>query len=51
MKLFALKAKILNLNLSYIYDSKAPFVVVSDRNRIKQILVNLLSNSFKFASN
>ncbi|CAD8156576.1 unnamed protein product [Paramecium pentaurelia] len=51
LKLFALKAKILKLNLSYIYDNKAPFIVVSDRNRIKQILVNLLSNSFKFASN
>ncbi|CAD8160015.1 unnamed protein product [Paramecium octaurelia] len=51
LKLFALKAKILNLNLSYIYDNQAPSLVFSDRNRIKQILVNLLSNSFKFASN
>ncbi|CAD8071415.1 unnamed protein product [Paramecium sonneborni] len=51
LKLFALKAKIQKLNLSYIYDSKAPTNVLSDKNRIKQILVNLLSNSFKFASN
>ncbi|CAD8069539.1 unnamed protein product [Paramecium sonneborni] len=50
LKLFELKAKITNINLSYQYDSAASTIIISDRNRIKQILVNLVSNSFKFAS-
>ncbi|CAD8062028.1 unnamed protein product [Paramecium sonneborni] len=50
LKLFELKAKITNINLSYQYDNTASSIIISDRNRIKQILVNLISNSFKFAS-
>ncbi|CAD8148081.1 unnamed protein product [Paramecium octaurelia] len=50
LKLFELKAKITNINLSLSFDNAVSSVIVSDRNRIKQILVNLVSNSFKFAS-
>ncbi|CAD8051811.1 unnamed protein product [Paramecium primaurelia] len=50
LKLFELKAKITNINLSLSFDNTVSSVIISDRNRIKQILVNLVSNSFKFAS-
>jgi signal transduction histidine kinase/CheY-like chemotaxis protein len=37
-----------NLKLSVIYDSIIPEVVLSDATRLRQILINLLSNSVKY---
>lgn len=41
-----------NKNISILYDIKpyTPIDIISDPSRIKQILVNLLSNSIKFSS-
>ncbi|CAD8073163.1 unnamed protein product [Paramecium primaurelia] len=48
IKMFALKAKIKDLQLVCDYNLSLPKFIVSDKNRIKQIIVNLLSNAFKF---
>ncbi|CAD8071762.1 unnamed protein product [Paramecium primaurelia] len=47
-KMFELKAKLRGVQLSIQYNSTLPKTLFSDRNRIKQIIVNLLSNAFKF---
>ncbi|CAK79834.1 unnamed protein product (macronuclear) [Paramecium tetraurelia] len=48
IKMFALKAKIKDLQLVCDYNLSLPKFIISDKNRIKQIIVNLLSNAFKF---
>ncbi|CAD8102043.1 unnamed protein product [Paramecium primaurelia] len=48
IKMFALKAKIKNLQLECDYNESLPKFIISDKNRIKQIIVNLLGNAFKF---
>ncbi|CAD8072292.1 unnamed protein product [Paramecium sonneborni] len=48
IKMFALKAKIKDLQLYCDYQVSLPKFIISDKNRIKQIIVNLLSNAFKF---
>ncbi|CAD8186703.1 unnamed protein product [Paramecium pentaurelia] len=47
-RMFELKAKLRGVQLSINYNSTLPKTLFSDRNRIKQIIVNLLSNAFKF---
>ncbi len=37
-----------NLNLAYLIDDGVPAVLVSDATRLRQILVNLISNAIKF---
>jgi PAS domain S-box-containing protein len=37
-----------NLNLAYFIDESVPATLVSDATRLRQVLVNLLSNSIKF---
>ncbi|CAK90490.1 unnamed protein product (macronuclear) [Paramecium tetraurelia] len=47
-KMFELKAKLRQVQLSTNYSSSLPQFIFQDRNRLKQIIVNLLSNAFKF---
>lgn len=37
-----------NLKLEVVYDSPVPEVIVTDATRLRQILINLLSNSIKY---
>jgi PAS domain S-box-containing protein len=37
-----------NLNLAYFIDDSVPATLISDATRLRQVLVNLLSNSIKF---
>ncbi len=39
-----------NLNLAYFIDDSVPATLVSDVTRLRQVLVNLLSNSVKFTN-
>ncbi|CAD8176431.1 unnamed protein product [Paramecium octaurelia] len=48
MKMFTLKARLKNLYLIKKLSKNIPKFIVSDQNRLKQIIVNLLSNAFKF---
>ncbi|MEB3339543.1 response regulator [Okeania sp.] len=48
LDLFAAKAAEKNLELAYLIDAKTPEVIVGDITRLRQILVNLLSNGVKF---
>jgi CheY-like chemotaxis protein len=48
LDLFALKAIEKGLDLLYLIDSDVAPVLVGDANRLRQILVNLVSNAIKF---
>ncbi|EAS01952.2 ATPase, histidine kinase-, DNA gyrase B, putative (macronuclear) [Tetrahymena thermophila SB210] len=47
-KLVSLQAQMKNLELYTIYDPNVPEIICSDPNRIRQIILNFLSNSLKF---
>jgi len=51
LELLAPKATEKNLDLSYIADDTIPKILVSDVTRLRQILVNLVSNAVKFTAN
>ena len=48
LDLLAPKAAAKELNLAYIVDDAIPQILVSDVTRLRQILVNLISNAVKF---
>lgn len=48
LKMIDMKAKLKSITLNFCYSPDAPKVISSDENRIRQIVLNLLSNSLKF---
>lgn len=48
LDLFAGKASDQGLDLIYQIDPKVPSVIIGDRHRLRQILLNLISNALKF---
>jgi diguanylate cyclase (GGDEF)-like protein/PAS domain S-box-containing protein len=50
LDLVAARATEKGIDLAYILDPDVPPVIVSDSTRLRQILLNLLSNSFKFTN-
>src|SRR6185369_13897138 len=50
LDLLSLKAAEKNLDLAYMVDDSIPRILVSDVTRLRQILVNLISNSVKFTT-
>lgn len=48
LELLASQAAAKNLNLAYLIDPQIPSIIVGDVTRVRQILVNLISNAIKF---
>ncbi len=51
IELFSTRAKEKNIKISYNYDENAPRYLICDSGRIRQIIVNLISNAIKFTEN
>ena len=50
LDLLALQAAAKNLNLAYLIDPQTPSIIVGDVMRVRQTLVNLISNAVKFTA-
>jgi PAS domain S-box-containing protein len=50
INLFTIQASLKNIHLRLEYDSNIPNLIEADALRLKQILVNLISNAIKFTS-
>jgi two-component system, sensor histidine kinase and response regulator len=48
LDLFAARSAEKNIDLAYLHDSSSPGAIVSDPTRLRQILLNLVSNALKF---
>jgi signal transduction histidine kinase/DNA-binding response OmpR family regulator len=48
MDVFSAKASEMGLDLLYQIDHRLPAQIVGDKNRLRQILINLISNAIKF---
>ncbi|CAD8073131.1 unnamed protein product [Paramecium primaurelia] len=48
LQMFNLQAEKKQLKLMLQYDSSCPDIIEQDQNRIKQVLINLIGNAFKF---
>jgi signal transduction histidine kinase/CheY-like chemotaxis protein len=40
-----------NININFVLDSDVPEFICTDNRRLKQVILNLLSNSYKFTNN
>lgn len=47
---FALKAKSKNINFECIIDKEESYLIYGDRDKLKQVFINLISNSIKFTN-
>jgi len=50
LQMFKLEAEAKNIKLQLIKNDSLPHSIVSDQRRLKQILINLLSNALKFTT-
>ena len=48
LDLFSARSAEKNIDLAYLHDSTSPGAIVSDPTRLRQILLNLVSNALKF---